>query len=153
VWLLSIGFTLLFGSVMTKNWRVLRIFQCGVKLEQAMITNRQLIIILLSLLLFDLLLLSLYESHAQTCESPLIITLFQDHSLINLSFISIMCIYKASMLVYGVVIAVKSRVIEMEEFNERNQLGRKKREEKKKKRKAGDDVFLTACVLGICLGN
>ena len=56
VWLLTVGFSMLFGALFMKTYRVWRIFNAGKKLMKVAITNRQLLIALAWLLSFDVIL-------------------------------------------------------------------------------------------------
>ena len=56
VWLLTVGFSMLFGALFMKTYRVWRIFNAGKKLMKVAITNRQLLIALALLLSFDVIL-------------------------------------------------------------------------------------------------
>ena len=56
VWLLTVGFSMLFGALFMKTYRVWRIFNAGKKLMKVAITNRQLLGALAALLSFDVIL-------------------------------------------------------------------------------------------------
>ena len=56
VWLLTVGFSMLFGALFMKTYRVWRIFNAGKKLMKVAITNRQLLAALSLLLSFDIIL-------------------------------------------------------------------------------------------------
>ena len=56
VWLLTVGFSMLFGALFMKTYRVWRIFNAGKKLMKVAITNRQLLFALAMLLSFDVIL-------------------------------------------------------------------------------------------------
>jgi hypothetical protein len=111
--LVAVGFTFLFTSLFLKNYRILSVFN-NRKLTVNVITDQRLLIYLACFIALDVLLL-LPFSVANDCTRTLSVTAF--------GFAVVLVCYKLALLVAGVILAWKSRVVHIERFNERQQLG------------------------------
>jgi hypothetical protein len=111
--LIVLGFTLMYMSVLLKNYRILRVFT-NKTLTTKVHTDGQLLTYLAGFVVLDVLFL-LPFSVANSCTVAI--------SGTALGFAIVLFIYKALSLVAGVVIAFRSRVIHLDRFSERQQLG------------------------------
>lgn len=113
-WCLTVGFTILYGSLVIKNWRILKIFNSK-SLQMLKLSNASLLLRLSILIGIDLALLMPLYALSDTCALP--------DALIPLVLCIALLVYKFALVVFGMVVAWKSKVINIPEFNERIQLG------------------------------
>lgn len=112
-WLLLIGFTVMFGSLLVKNYRILSVFNRKT-IEVKITDSWKLMVAVLVLVLIDVILLIPYTTGSQ-CGFP--------QTDVSTLFLLLIGAYKVIMILAGVIIAWKSRVIVMAEFQERVSLG------------------------------
>eukprot|EP01006_Ploeotia_vitrea_P033270 TRINITY_DN65418_c0_g2_i2.p1 TRINITY_DN65418_c0_g2~~TRINITY_DN65418_c0_g2_i2.p1 ORF type:complete len:810 (+),score=407.68 TRINITY_DN65418_c0_g2_i2:318-2432(+) len=121
-WVLSMSFALLFGSLLMKTWRIHKIFH-GTKIKVVRITNRDLFAGVLVFMTFDSLVVLLWN----TVDKPSVV--FTPHptkqftdvwkcsSEYSATWIQLLTIPKALMLIFGCVLAYKNRDVSSN-FNE-----------------------------------
>lgn len=124
-WLLSIGFILLFGSLLVKTWRVHLIFSKKT-LEVFSIPNRQVLIFLSLLLLIDIALLSAWTGISKMNTNEIIIDEYrinQNYDVCKPSIggrvmMWIVIAYKVLMIIYGGYLALRVRTIPVKIYDE-----------------------------------
>lgn len=110
-----IGFTVLYGSILVKNIRILMIFNQK-KLRIRLISNCQLLSVLCAGISVDIAALASYTwAVDDQCGNPV-----ETESWILLILVFLP---KLLLVAAGIIVALKSRVIDIPEFNERHQLG------------------------------
>lgn len=124
-WLLSIGFTLLFGSLLVKTWRVHVIFSDR-SFEVYKISNRKVMFFLLLLLSVDIILLCVWSGISKIKINEIIIDEYrisknyntcQSNSGGNI-IIWIIVAYKILQIIYGGYLALRIRTIPIKKYDE-----------------------------------
>ncbi|XP_013415617.1 gamma-aminobutyric acid type B receptor subunit 2 [Lingula anatina] len=134
-WSLSIGFTLSFGALFSKTWRVHAIFT-NVKLNRKVIKDYKLILIVLGLLVFDLIILITWQivdpmqkqtKHLPAVERgidmeiiPQVDYCFSTHMTI---WLSILYAYKGVLLIFGCFLAWETRHVSIPALNDSKYIG------------------------------
>lgn len=123
--LISIGFTLLFGSVLVKTWRIHLIFS-EKSFEVFKISNRKVLFFLSILLLIDIVLLSIWASISKTKLYENIIDKYRISENYNTCrsntgghvLIWIIVGYKVLQILYGGYLALRVRTIPLKQYDE-----------------------------------
>ncbi|RDD36469.1 Gamma-aminobutyric acid type B receptor subunit 2, partial [Trichoplax sp. H2] len=134
IWFLSLGFTIAFGSVMLKSWRIFKIFTNVAKLKM-IIKDRRLIILLAQMVLIDILILILWNIIDPIATSDINIgeVMETDNKIIRnrlqvctsknwIVWLIIILIYKSVMLLYGVSLAWRTRKVSINSLNDSRSL-------------------------------
>lgn len=124
-WLLSVGFSLMFGALFMKTFRVWRIFNAGHRLKQVAITNNLLFVHLLALLSFDIILniiwsaMSAFPAVYVTVDvnRPVNDYIQCDTSGESMIFLMVAAIEKAALILAGIVLTIATRNVPSK-FNE-----------------------------------
>lgn len=112
---LAVGFSLTFGSLFLKNYRMLHIFQTDPgRLRKRVIYDSHLVAFLALFVGVDLVFVALISSRYE-CGS------FAEGA--TLVLFTLLAVYKLVLLLAGVVVAYRARVVNIARFNERQQLG------------------------------
>jgi hypothetical protein len=109
-WLEAYGFSLVFGSLVLKNYRLLAIFS-SMSLRVAVISLKTLFAWLVLLLLLDTAVLVPFALHSK-CGFP-------RDDVVAQAMLGLLLVSKAAVLVAGAVVAFKSRIIDRKELRER----------------------------------
>ncbi|EDV21425.1 uncharacterized protein TRIADDRAFT_60050 [Trichoplax adhaerens] len=134
IWLLSLGFTIAFGSVMLKTWRIYKIFTNVAKLK-LIIKDLQLIIRLGQLLLVDILILILWNiiDPISTNDVDVGVKIHNHKEIIrdriqvctstnSIVWLIAILAYKSAMLLFGVSLAWRTRKVSIETLNDSRSL-------------------------------
>ncbi len=130
IWLSLTSFTMVFGCLFLKTYRIHRIFNSNVLANRKVISDKHLYFALLSLLLVDILLATLWTTiDTPKLEKNLTRSVMRDQNIIN--FYTYKCtsvfqnawyftavIYKGLFLLYGAVLAIQIRGIKESAFND-----------------------------------
>ncbi|EGC29103.1 hypothetical protein DICPUDRAFT_159361 [Dictyostelium purpureum] len=121
-WSISIGFSMMIGAIVVKNFRIWLIFD-NPKLRQIKITNLQLLPWVLGMLLINIFLLCLISFHGGVSSSTRYVDPFNYKSVCQMSAkgmsaLFVLLGYFCVILLVGVFVSWKIRIVDIEEFNE-----------------------------------
>ena len=125
IWLLGLGFVLMFGALFSKTWRVMRIFTVA-HVRVFKITNLQLFVVLSILVGIEIVLLTLWSALARTHQflkitdpiRPSKNQLVCTSGKLDSIFLALLVAYKLAMVFYGIYMSIRVWKIPRKEFNE-----------------------------------
>ncbi|XP_071510393.1 gamma-aminobutyric acid type B receptor subunit 2-like [Diadema antillarum] len=136
-WFLCIGFTLAFGAMFSKTWRVHRIFT-NIKMKKKVIKDHQLYAIVGVMLVIDLIILITWqvfdpvkpmEVELEEREDPtgrdvlLIPVIFNCKSKQTMIWLAIIYIYKGVLMIFGLFLAWETRHVSIPALNDSKYIG------------------------------
>ncbi|RDD36470.1 Gamma-aminobutyric acid type B receptor subunit 2 [Trichoplax sp. H2] len=134
IWLLSIGFTIAFGSVMLKTWRIFKIFTNKTKIR-LVIKDIHLLTRVTELLIVDIIILTLWSviDPVSTTEIDVGTVVKNEKQIIrnriqvctsnySIVWLIIILVFKSVMLMYGVSLAWRTRKVLIQTFNDSRSL-------------------------------
>jgi len=149
--IMAISFTLAFGGLVAKTWRVFRIFQHNNKIQSGNISNASLLLALGALLFIDFIILVCWfaveplerktvlgSSHADPNNEKVIIQSAVDtcYSPNKSVFVTILVGYKLFVIMFGAFLAFSTRTINIPAMNDSREIGLA--------------IYTVAIITGIC---
>ncbi|KAL5011850.1 hypothetical protein ScPMuIL_010401 [Solemya velum] len=134
-WLICCGFTLVFGPMLVKAWRVERIFNCS-GVQRVVITDQKLLVVVSLLVLGDVALLALWQMldpmqctivryskeilyrdiNNQTANPDVLMQkCVSTHRTV---WVTVICLWKAAMMVYGLNLSWRIRNVSVPVMND-----------------------------------
>eukprot|EP00794_Sanderia_malayensis_P017040 gene17040-18755_t len=136
-WILTIGFTLSFGALFSKTWRVYKIFTAAKTMERVAILDRHLFGIIVLLLCVDIAILGIFTivspyflaiTDVSRVEDPIkdiieVTQVYHCASKYGLYFSSTILAYKGILLLLGLFLAWETRKVEVSALNDSKFIG------------------------------
>lgn len=126
VWILSIGFTIFFGSMVVKVWRIALLF--GKRLKLFKVSNKKVAVFLSILVMIDMLLLCIWSIITKATIKEEIIDLHRISLNYNMCYysskagfytgISLLIVFKIFIIVLGAIYSLKVRNIPYKNYDE-----------------------------------
>lgn len=138
-WVLCLGFSLSYGSMFVKTWRVYKIFtNRKLKFSLERLSNKSLFIMIISIVVADLIILLLWEyldpmevkinsfakeTHPENSNTVLVPILYTCHSRHQNKWVTAIYSVKGILLLYGLFLAYETRNVQFEHLNDSRMIG------------------------------
>jgi hypothetical protein len=120
MWAVALGFSFMFGSLLLKSYRIYKIFHSKM-MQVKRFSDPMLVRRLAAIVALDVAVLLLYTTQpGYECKNA---DTSVDNSVVYQLAWRLLIAFKFALVIYGIVIVVKSRNIDIPEFNERVTLG------------------------------